>query len=133
MRICISGSMALIDQIEDLARRLEQLGHHPATPCRGDSISFNASAAEPDASSPKAFFVADHLKKIRTCDALLVANFPKNGAAGYVGISTLMEAAMAYALEKRIFLLYPLTDTCHADELEALGAVGLGGDMSSLK
>jgi hypothetical protein len=42
-------------------------------------------------------------------------------------------AAMAYALGKQIFLLHPLAGTCHADELEALGAFSLGSELRSLK
>ncbi|WP_372921343.1 hypothetical protein [Roseovarius sp.] len=125
--------MALIDEIKSLACQLEALGHQATTPCRGDGGASNPSAGEAPSSLPKAFFVADHLNKIKGCDALLIANFPKGRVEGYVGTSALMEAAMAYALGKGIFLLNPPADTSVAGELEALGAIFVEGELGRLK
>lgn len=132
MKICLSGSMTLIDQIEELSKLLELLGHQTSVPSRGTEPEFASTATQATAREMKAIFVADHLKKIREADALLIANFQKNGIDGYIGLSALMEAAMAYALEKRILVLNTPAIANSDDDLSSIGAIELKGDLKRL-
>ena len=132
MKICICGSMAVMDQIEKLSARLCALGHHTALPCRGDAPSFATGIPGHDTIGVKALFVKDHLIKIRTSEAVLIANFPKGGRVGYIGTSTLMEAAMAYALGKQIYLMQKPECSILADELFAMRAIQLEGSLEMI-
>lgn len=130
MKLCVSGSMDLIDEMEALASTLRGHGHTVSTPSRADDPAIASRLPGRASRDVKAIFVEDHLKKIKRCDALLIANLPKNGVDGYVGQSALLEAAMAYALGKRIYVLRPPATPSAATELEALNAVILHDDVS---
>lgn len=90
--------MAFIDEMEDLALSLTKLGYRSTTPAReeGDLQWEKLSAAE--ANRRKKSFIDGYLSKIRTADALIIANYRKHEIEGYVGPNTLMEAAFGYSL-----------------------------------
>ncbi len=128
MKLCISGSMTFIDEIEKLSTELNALGHQVLVPSRGTEPHLAERLAQGDRRQRKAIFVNDHLEKIRVSDAVIIANFEKDGVPGYIGTSSLLEAAMAYALGKQLFVLNePGVDDIE-DDLSPLGAIQLNGD-----
>lgn len=73
--------------------------------------------------------ISRHLAKLRTADALLIANFD-----GYIGASAFFEAGWAFALAKPIFCLEKLDETsAFTEDLRAIGAVELDNDFNKLK
>ena len=75
-----------------------------------------------------------YLKKIRDKDTVgvLIYNAEKKGSKNYIGANTLVELAMAFTWNRKIFLyndIYlPLKD-----ELQAWNCICLNGDLSKLK
>lgn len=126
MKLCLCGAMQDIDAIEAAGAALRHAGHAVFLPSRGDANHVPQIA-------DKAWFVAEHLDKIQRADAVLLTNFDRAGTRGYVGRSGLMEAAMAYALGKPIFILNAVGDLDVAAELRALGGIVLDGRLDGLK
>ena len=81
----------------------------------------------------KGQYIDAHLGYIEQSDAILVANFAKNGIDGYIGANTLMEIAFAYVLGKRIFVLNDVGE--QGCRLEVLGMmpVVLNQDLTLLR
>jgi len=128
MKLCLSGRMTSIEQIEKLSDLLNSLGHETSVPSRGTEPHMAERLAQAQTHEKKAIFVEDHLEKIRESDGVVIANFDKNGVSGYVGPSALMEAAMAYALGKQLFVLNDPSDGTVDSNLSSLGAIKLSGD-----
>ncbi len=74
-----------------------------------------------------------HFDKIDSSDAILVLNYTKKEIENYIGASTFLEMAFAHYRGKKIFVLNPLPNQKYIDdELQSLGSVILGGDLSRI-
>lgn len=74
-----------------------------------------------------------HFKKIIKGDAILVANFNKNGVKGYIGGNALMEITLAYFFNKPIFILNDITKDCSIrEEIYGVNPVFLKGNLDYL-
>lgn len=76
--------------------------------------------------------IQEHLDKISTSDAVLIFNEEKNGVAGYIGGSTLMEMAFAYTQGIEIFVLHRAPDISYQDEIMAMQPIMLSGDLHAI-
>lgn len=74
-----------------------------------------------------------YLRTIRAPEtvAILVVNRDKHGIGDYIGPNTFAEIAVAFAQQKRIFLLQGIPDV-YLDELVAWDAIALDGDLSKI-
>jgi len=63
--------------------------------------------------------------------AVLVVNTPKRGVPAYIGANSFAEIAVAFSVDKRIYL-YDEVFEQYGDELLAWGAVPLGADLRRL-
>ena len=106
--------------MRELSTRLESDGYLVWLPEAEVSENDYQSLSENEKRVLKNKFINLHLDKVRKSEAVLIANFPKHGIAGYVGPNTLMEIAFAYALGKKIILLFPLDDQSCRDEIYGL-------------
>lgn len=136
MKITICGSMKFAKEMKQKQRQLQDLGYEVEVPvdiseCIQDpSLNTNIDYCE------DVDIIKDHFKKISESDAILVLNYPKNGITGYVGGSTLMETAIAYYLNKKIFYLYDIPnkkDLSYAVEIELMKPFVINNDLSLLK
>ncbi|MFN4008733.1 MAG: hypothetical protein ACK4K8_02140 [Pannonibacter sp.] len=133
MRVCICGSMLFIDAMEEMAASLTTLGVVAVAPVRDEADHIWSDLSEAEAIETKRKFIRDYLDEIRTSDAVLIANYTKNGVVGYIGANTLMEAAFACALGKRVSLLFmPSEQACRLEALSIADSV-LNGDISKFK
>ncbi|WP_439528092.1 hypothetical protein [Pannonibacter sp.] len=133
MRVCICGSMLFIDAMEEMAASLTTLGVVAVAPVRDEADHIWSDLSEAEAIETKRKFIRDYLDEIRTSDAVLIANYTKNGVVGYIGANTLMEAAFAYALGKRVNLLFmPGEQACQLEAISIADTV-LNGDISKIK
>jgi hypothetical protein len=131
--VALCGSMALIDEMEDLARELERVGYGVETPQREEvAIDWDRSGPEELARLEKGCIDA-HLVKIRRSDVVLLANHEKHGVAGYVGPNTLMEAAFGYARGLPVVLRFDPGDQPCTLELAAMARLVLGGRTERLE
>ncbi len=76
--------------------------------------------------------ISDHLRKIQESDTILVLNYDKNGIAGYVGGSSLIEMGFAHYLHRKIYLLNPIPKMSYTVEIKAMQPIVLNGDFKKL-
>ncbi len=82
----------------------------------------------------KTFLTKHHFNKIVKGDAILVLNYEKNGAEGYVGGAVLCEMAIAFHFRKKIYVLNPIDESCsYKEEILAMNPIILNGDLSKIK
>jgi len=153
MKITLCGSIAFYTDMESARDALVDLGHEvkipelgleaPAEFGGGKKVHFGQYVEEHggiDAFPPghelwnlKEGAIKDHFKKIAWCDAILAVNPEKRGVVGYVGGNTLIEIGVACFLEKKIFLLNPVSSTLsYKQEILGMKPVVLEGDLGRI-
>lgn len=66
-------------------------------------------------------------------DAVLVANYEKNGITGYIGGNTFLEIGFAHVLNQRIYLLNPIPEIpYYKSEIEAMRPVIINDDLEKI-
>lgn len=75
-----------------------------------------------------------YLRKIRSknTSAVLIYNAPKNGVPNYIGANTLVELAMAFTWNRKIFLYNDIYSPLK-DELQAWNCICLHGNLDAIK
>ncbi len=77
--------------------------------------------------------ISEFWKLMQGGDAVLVANFEKNGIANYIGANTFLEMGFAHVLNQRIFVLNSLPDNNYLrTELEAMRPIVLNGKLENI-
>lgn len=127
--IAICGSMAFIDEMEQIALTLENSGIEALSPVREEHGLDWASLSRTEMLALKKSYVDIHLGKIRRSDAVLIANFRKHGTEGYVGPNTLMEAAFAYAAAIPVIFLHDPYDQANGLECASISRGCIDGDL----
>ena len=128
--LTICGSMAFIDKMEALARKLESADLTVYTPKRSESADEWSRLSSQEMLTKKRTYIDEHLNLIKQSDCILIANYPKNGIEGYVGANALMEAAFAYALNILVFVLFPIGEQGCKLELESIAAEIFDGQVT---
>jgi nucleoside 2-deoxyribosyltransferase len=124
--------MHFYEQMDSIGRQLEDIGFTVTIPAP-EEVKIDCSAtSDEELGRVKNKFIDQHLVKIRRADAILVANLEKRGVSGYVGANTLMEAAFAYALGKRIYLLHPPGEQSCRPELLGMAPEVIDGELKRL-
>jgi predicted RNA-binding protein with PUA domain len=62
----------------------------------------------------------------------LVVNEDLNGIKGYIGGNSFLEMGFAHVLNKKIFLLNPISEMGYEDEIVAMKPVILNGDLDKI-
>lgn len=114
MKLMISGSMTFAHDMIDLKQKLKELGHTVVLPI-GMEPHLNDSTFVDNLDKNLAFCIEDdvmlrNFKQIEDQEGILVFNKEKNNTPGYMGISTLMECAIARYLGKKVFIMYDIPD-----------------------
>lgn len=136
----ISGSMTFVHDMVRLEEKLKKLGHTVCLPI-GMEPHFTDPMFVDNLDENLAFCIEDDImvknfKQIEDQEALLVFNKKKNNSDGYMGISTLMECAIAKYLGKKIFIMFDLPSfNTHrwAHEVTIMQPVMLHGNLKNLK
>ena len=119
-RVCLCGSMDFIEQMEQLAEFARRENYDVVVPEREESgLDWNGPI-DAEMLATKRRFIDGHLTHIAASQLVLLANYPKNGIAGYVGANTLLEAGFGYALEKPVATLFELGAQGCKLEIDAL-------------
>jgi hypothetical protein len=146
MKITVCGSTAFIDELEKLALALGTLGHEVKLPpsiittADGNSVHtreyYQIKKSFPH---DPAFWhdhtnrIKDHFEKVQWSEAVLIADYDKNGIAGYIGGNTLMEMGLAFHLGKKIFLLRPVPEIAYREEILGLRPIILNGRLEEIR
>lgn len=136
MNIFVAGSFSFPEVILGTIEKLEALGHHAfTTDDIHDSTVVKAkeSFEEELALCLEYDALRDSFGKIASADAILVCNVPKRGIEGYLGTSVLMELAVAYHLEKKLYLLHPFDkEQSYALEVAVMQPTIIDGDLQKI-
>jgi hypothetical protein len=146
MKITICGSCAFINEMEKLSERLFVLGYDVKFPPTEENLPSGKKVHTLDYYAHKKKTLAgdqsfwethqhtirNHLKKVEWSEAVLIANYDKNGIVNYIGPNTLIEMGLAFYLGKKIFLLNPIPEISYKEEILGLQPIVLNGDLSKL-
>lgn len=138
MKIILCGSLTFYKEIRKLDKNLQKLGHVVTVPMGVSLIEQkkhvkSKTSKQRIAAEKKYDFIRNHLRKIETSDAIVVANFDKHGVKGYIGGNTFLEIGYAYYLRKPIYFLNPIPKMIYTLELAAMKPVVLYGELTKLK
>lgn len=130
-RIVICGSMAFYNEMIECQMKLKKIGIDSIIP-KDENYIISQYTQEQFINFKRKVSNA-YLKKIRDKSTIgvLVYNAEKNGIPNYIGANTLVELAMAFTWNRKIFLLNDLY-TPLQDELQAWGCICLKGDTSRI-
>lgn len=146
MQLTICGSLKFITEMNALKNTLESMGHKvelpPSTVPGPDGSPIPTSQMYEIYKEAKANDVwvwcnrenaiRNHYAKIESSDAIVVANYDKNGVPGYVGVNTMMEMGLAFYLRRPIYLLNPIPELAYVEEIRGMKPIVLNGDLSKL-
>lgn len=108
MRILIIGSMAFAKDMVKIKKELIALGHEANIPFGTEphlkDEKFVDSLEENLKFCIENDVMRENFKEVARHDAVLVLNKKRNAIEGYIGVSVLMEMAIAHYLGKKIFL-----------------------------
>jgi hypothetical protein len=81
----------------------------------------------------KTWLMREHFKEVEAGDIILVINEEKHGIANYIGGNVLIEMALAFYLNKPIYLLNNMPkESPFLEEIIAMQPILLGGKLNSL-
>lgn len=136
MRIGIIGSMQYTEKMMDLRDKLIELGHDAfitdlATPFIGKTDEEKEKIKLEQKNNKDA--IREFWNKMQGSDAVLVANYTKNGVENYIGGNTFLEIGFAHVLNQKIFILNPLpSNPYYETEIVAMKPVVINGDLSKV-
>lgn len=142
MTIAICSSSSFYTQVIAFSRELERLGVNVILPKTAANMKAEGRENEEvnkDWSKTsagyhgKAILVRQHFEEINKSDAVLVTNYDKHGKKNYIGPNVLMEMAVAFYLDKPIYVLNGVPqDSPLIDEILGLEPIFLEGDTSKI-
>lgn len=146
MKITICGSAAFHDKMIEVQTQLEAFGHEARIPeakftdGRGNNITIKNAYLNRQNATPTDTWVWDekraaifgHFEKVVWADVILVLNYDKNDIPGYIGANTLIEMSLALYFHKPIFLFNEVPRMSYSEEILAMKATILHGDIKKL-
>lgn len=146
MTITICGSIAFVNEMLDIKKQLEGLGHKVEMPPveveddKGnlmpalDYYKLRRTTAD-DGSwvwDRKEWAMKKHFNKVVLSDAILVLNYDKNNIKNYIGANTFLEMGLAFHLNKKIYLLNSLPEVSFKEELLGMKPVIINGNLNNI-
>jgi predicted RNA-binding protein with PUA domain len=143
MKIAICGSLSFAKEMDEIRKKLENLGHKVFVPYSAEKIlkgeysskeiekkkdegSFNSLVIQNDA-------IREWHKVIEKIDAILVVNYDKKGIKNYIGGNSFLEIGFAHVLHKKIFLLNPVPEISYKEEIVSMQPIVINNDFSLIK
>lgn len=137
MNITLCGSMAFHKEMSKAKAILESQGHVVLVPDELDNVGMNESYLKTDeekiTNKIEHDFIRVHFRKIEQADAILILNYRKKDIDGYIGGNTFLEMGLAFWLDKKIFLLYPIPEMDYKTEMHAMQPIVLDGNLNLLQ
>lgn len=138
MKILIAGSVSFAKEEFQIKSDLEKLGHEVSVTEDLEEYANNPkikmSFDEELELSREYDIIRSFFKQIEKSDAMLVVNLEKNDIKGYMGANVLMDIAVAYYLNKKVFLLHPVDkEQKYALEIAIIDPIVINGDLSKIK
>lgn len=143
LNLVICSSASFYTEVVAFSNELEKLGINVILP--KTAAKMKAEGRENDeaqvgwSNTPigyhgKSLLIRGHFNEIAHSDAVLVTNYEKHGKANYIGPNVLMEMAIAFYLNKPIYVLNGTPeDSPLIDEILGLEPIFLNGDTKLIK
>lgn len=140
MKLLVIGSMTFAKDMVKMQKLLKKIGHTVRIPDGTEPHLTNSSFTN-SLEENLQFCIDNNIMKrnfdlVVEQDAVLVLNHKRNGTDGYIGVSALMEMAIAHHFNKKIFVYNKLPDyNIHrwAHEVAIMQPVVIDGDISKIK
>ena len=146
MKITLCGSIAFYDEMSEVKKKLEKLGHtvdlppHEVPNEKGEMIPVKKYYEIRKAEEKNDGWVWDlkekamrnHFNKVAWADAILVTNYDKNNIKSYIGANTLLEMGLAFHLNKKIYLLNSIPEMSYREEILGMKPVVINSDFSTI-
>ncbi len=138
MKIFIAGSMSFAKELIEARKILKGLGFEADfAPDTHDCFNNPHLKLNEDLKHcEETDIIKASMNVQKTCDAILLLNYPKDGVDGYVGANCLIELGLAYYLGQKIFLLYPpppLEKARYHIEVVHMKPIILNGNIENIK
>lgn len=147
MNITICGSIAFYDEMLNIKKNLEELGHQVKLPLpevkdeNGNMITVKEYYAKRKAETDDRSWIWDkkeevmrlHFQKIEWSDAVLILNHDKNNIPNYVGANTLLDMGLAFHLNKKLFLLNDIPEISYKEEILGMKPIVISQDLTKIK
>ncbi len=129
MKIALCSSAKFFEKLWNIKKSLEERKYEVFLPSMKDYHHL-----EEDALAKIQYdLINEHFRKIKQSDAIYVANYDKNGIAGYIGGSSFLEMGLAFYRKLPIFLLNNIPpQISYREELIALMPIVVGEDWDKL-
>jgi hypothetical protein len=140
--ITICTSASFYRQVIDVQTKLEQMGYEIIVPFTATQMK---TSGDFDVSHYKTWFdvagdydkkaalMHRHFAEIEKGDMVLILNYEKHGVANYIGGNVLMEMALAFYLNKPIFVLNDTPqDSPFLEEILGMQPIFLHGKLEVL-
>lgn len=132
--------MAFIKDILNVKKQLDRLGHTALIPHGTEPHLIDDKFVEKLGDNLEYCIKNNIMKKnfdmVAESDVILVLNPKRNNIEGYIGVSVLMEMAVAHYLNKNIFIFneIPHYDKARwAQEVKIMQPIILSGDLTKIK
>src|SRR3989344_2081235 len=112
MKIAICGSLSFAKEMCELKGKLTKLGFEIEVPygavkiLKGEFSQESINKSKENGTFHKITMENDAIRKwynvIKSCDAILVANYDKDGIPNYIGGSVFLEIGFAHVMNKKI-------------------------------
>jgi len=129
MKITLCGSAKFFDRLYDIKRELESRDYEILLPSMTNYHHLEESAL----AKIQYNLIKDHFEKINASDAIYVANYDKNGIAGYIGGNSFLEIGKAFDKGIPIFLMNEIPkELSYKEELIAMQPRVIGTNWDSI-
>ncbi len=136
MKIAICGSMSASVQMCEIEKNLTANGHEVFLPENTEKYANGDLQSETNHESAenkiKGDLIRGYFDIINNSDAVVVANYEKNGIKNYVGGNSFLEAGFAHVLNKKLYFINDIPEIMYKDELVAMQPIILHGDLLKL-
>ena len=129
MKITLCSSAKFFEKLWDIKKSFEEIGHEVLLPSMKDFHHLG----EDSLAKIQYDLISEHFQKIDQSQAVYVANYDKNGIAGYIGGNSFLEMGLAFYRKIPIFLLNDIPQqVSYREELIALKPIVVGEDWNKL-
>ncbi|HSW37772.1 MAG TPA: hypothetical protein VLG37_05410 [Candidatus Saccharimonadales bacterium] len=142
MTITICSSANFYKQAIELKEQLESLGYKvivPATALRMEAADdydvghYKTWFGDAGDYHKKTALMSGHFDEVAKGDAILVLNHEKHGKPNYIGGNVLMEMALAFYLNKPIFILNDMpSESAFLEEIIGMNPIPLRGKAADI-
>jgi hypothetical protein len=136
MKIGVAGSMYHTEKMMELCAQLESIGHTAFMSKFGPLFVGKTDEEKEEIKihqKNKHDAIREFWKPMQTADALLVANYGRNGIENYIGGNAFLEMGFAHVLNQKIFLLNPIPHMPYYEtEIVAMQPIIIHGDLSKI-